>query len=194
MEIRPSESSDHRALTAMLVRAFDDDPIQRWVFPGRRARERYGDAFFRWSLWKYQDQQVTWTTDDLAGVAVWALPDGWQVTLPQLARLVLWTSRGIGWRGPRVLRGFAGIERRHPGDRHLYLAVLGVDPDRQGAGIGSALLRPGLEFCDREGLAAYLETGKERNLAFYGRHGFRVTGELRLPKGPPVWLMRREPR
>ena len=86
------------------------------------------------------------------------------------------------------------VERRHPADRHLYLAVLGVEPVRQGGGLGSTLIQPGLGLCDGEGLAAYLETGNERNLAFYGRHGFDVTGELTLPKGPPVWLMRRPPR
>jgi GNAT superfamily N-acetyltransferase len=72
--------------------------------------------------------------------------------------------------------------------------VLGVDPVPQGAGLGSRLLAPGLELCDRERLPAYLETGKERNLRFYSRRGFRVTDRLRLPAGPPVWRMRREPR
>jgi GNAT superfamily N-acetyltransferase len=89
--------------------------------------------------------------------------------------------------------GLGRVERRHPHDRHLYLAVLGVDPDRQGTGVGSALLAPALELCDRERLPAYLETGKERNIAFYGRHGFRVIERLTLPAGPPAWLMRREP-
>jgi len=100
----------------------------------------------------------------------------------------------MGLRGPLVCWGLATVERHHPHDRHLYLAVLGVDPGAQGSGVGSSLLAPGLELCDREGLAAYLETGKERNLAFYGRHGFEVTGQLTLPRGPTVWLMRREPR
>jgi GNAT superfamily N-acetyltransferase len=90
--------------------------------------------------------------------------------------------------------GLTRVERLHPTDRHLYLAVLGVDPPRQGTGLGSALLAPGLELCDRDGLPAYLETGNERNLAFYSRAGFQVTERLTLPVGPPVWLMRREPR
>jgi predicted N-acetyltransferase YhbS len=90
--------------------------------------------------------------------------------------------------------GLTKVERRHPDDRHLYLSVLGVEPSRQGGGIGSQLLAPGLELCDRDGVAAYLETGKERNIAFYSRHGFEVTGQLKLPAGPPVWFMRREPR
>jgi ribosomal protein S18 acetylase RimI-like enzyme len=194
MGVRLSDARDHRTLTQVLARAFDDDPVQRWVFPGIRVRARYGAAFFRWSLWRCMDQQVSWTTDDLAGAAVWMLPDRWQVTIPQLAQLGRLAGLGVRWRGPLVMWGLTAVERRHPDDRHLYLAVLGVDPLRQGAGVGSRLLAPGLELCDRDGLPAYLETAKERNVSFYSRHGFRVTGRLRLPAGPPVWLMRREPR
>ena len=97
-------------------------------------------------------------------------------------------------RAPLTLWGLGGVERVHPRERHLYLAVLGVDPPRQGQGLGSWLLAPGLEACDREGVGAYLETAKARNVVFYERHGFRVRDELRLPRGPKVWLMWRAPR
>jgi ribosomal protein S18 acetylase RimI-like enzyme len=194
MGVRVAEVEDHAALTRVLARAFDDDPILRWVFPGAATRGRYGGEFFRWSLWRCAAQRVTWTTDDVTGAALWTLPDRWRVTASQLARLVAWAGLGVRWRAPLVMWGLTTIERRHPDGGHLYLAVLGVDPARQGAGIGSALLAPGLELCDRDGLAAYLETGKERNIAFYSRHGFKVTERLRLPAGPPVWLMHREPR
>jgi ribosomal protein S18 acetylase RimI-like enzyme len=194
MHVRGAQLDDHAALTEVLARAFDDDPVLRWVFPGTRNRDRYGGQFFRWSLWRCADQNVTWTTDGLAGAAIWALPDRWQVTISELARLTRWTGRGVAWRMPLVMWGLSTVERKHPPDRHLYLAVLGVDPALQRGGVGSALLAPGLELCDREGLPAYLETGNERNLAFYGRHGFRETGRLELPHGPPVWLMRRDPR
>jgi hypothetical protein len=50
-----------------------------------------------------------------------------------------------------------------------------------------------LRRCDEESVGAYLETGTEENVRFYSRHGFRVTDEVPLPKGPPMWLMWRDP-
>lgn len=158
MGARLADDEDHAALTAVLGRAFDEDPVLRWVFPSARIRARYGGEFFRWSLWRCAGQHVSWTTDELAGAALWMLPDRWQVTVPQLARLARWAGLGVGLRGPVVMWGLTTVERRHPVDRHLYLAVLGVDPAQQGRGIGSALLAPGLELCDRDGLDAYLVT------------------------------------
>src|SRR5205814_297309 len=99
----------------------------------------------------------------------------------------------LGLRLARVLRGLSIVEKCHPEDPHFYLATLGTDPGHQGEGIGSALMQPVLSMCDQEGLGAYLESSKESNIAFYSRHGFRVTEEVRMPHGPPVWLMWREP-
>ena len=72
--------------------------------------------------------------------------------------------------------------------------MLGTEPARQGEGIGTRLLEPVLETCDADELPAFLESSKESNVAFYTRHGFRVTEEVQLPGGPPVWLMWRDPR
>ena len=61
--------------------------------------------------------------------------------------------------------------------------------------IGSALLTPILQQCDRETTPAYLESSKESNIPFYRRHGFEVTGTVDLPGGGPrVWPMWRDPQ
>jgi hypothetical protein len=51
-----------------------------------------------------------------------------------------------------------------------------------------------LRRCDEDGMPAYLESSKERNLSFYGRHRFEVVGEYTVPGGPKLWFMWREPR
>ena len=78
------------------------------------------------------------------------------------------------------------INSMHPSEPHWYLATLGTDPDFQGKGIGSSLLRPVLDHCDAEGWPAYLESSKERNIPFYFRHGFTVVREVPLPVAGPT--------
>jgi GNAT superfamily N-acetyltransferase len=193
MAVRPARHEDVAPLAAALARAFDDDPVTAWVSANAGTRSRWSTRFFAWQLERLLPQDVTWTTDAQEGAAIWALPGRWREGPMDMVRLLRATLVGIVPHLPRVLRGLGQVEARHPDNRHFYLAVLGVDPARQGDGVGSALIRPGLDLCDAEGIPAYLETGKERNVAFYARHGFRVTEEVHLPKGPPVWLMWRDP-
>ena len=98
---------------------------------------------------------------------------------------------------PRIVRSTRAvreIEQRHPVEPHYYLSVIGTDPRRQGAGVGSALLAPVLQRCDAGQTAAYLECSKESNLSFYARHGFEVIERIELAEeGPPLWLMWRDP-
>jgi GNAT superfamily N-acetyltransferase len=75
----------------------------------------------------------------------------------------------------------------HPREEpHWYLAFIGVDPARQGCGVGAALLRSRLRRCDQEGRPAYLESSKPENVPLYQHFGFHVTTTLGLPEGAPV--------
>ena len=77
---------------------------------------------------------------------------------------------------------------------HWYLAILGTDPAHQGCGVGGALIRAITDRCDEEGLGAYLESSKERNVPYYARHGFEVRDQITSGDGPPMWLMWRDPK
>lgn len=80
----------------------------------------------------------------------------------------------------------------HPPAQHCYLGLLGVRVDRQGQGLGAKLLDAWLSDVDSLGLPAYLETDRERNVAFYSRAGFEVSGTLSV-LGVDIWCMRRPP-
>jgi ribosomal protein S18 acetylase RimI-like enzyme len=80
------------------------------------------------------------------------------------------------------------------GGPHWYLAGIGVDPAEQRQGVGSALLRPGVEGAERAGLPAVLLTNNEANISFYARHGFEVEREDETPQGGPrAWAMVKRP-
>ena len=73
-------------------------------------------------------------------------------------------------------------------------SYVGVDPDWQGRGLGAALMRPILDRCDADGVAAYLEASSPRNRVLYERHGFVVTKELSVADSPSLYGMWRAPR
>jgi ribosomal protein S18 acetylase RimI-like enzyme len=98
----------------------------------------------------------------------------------------------------RFMRVMTPLEHLHKANapaRHWYLQWLGVDPPRQGQGIGSALMQPVLARADADSLPCYLETANARTVFLYQRHGFEVVVEGDLPKGAPhFWTMMRAPR
>ena len=106
------------------------------------------------------------------------------------------TTAGGGYRRlQEVSRAIEFLEerRRHhvPGP-HWDLSAIGVDPSRQGEGIGSALMAPVLERADAQRMPAYLETATARNVLLYERLGFVVLEELTLPRTDVHgWLMDR---
>ena len=89
----------------------------------------------------------------------------------------------------------AMMAKVHPHEPHHYLAFLAVRPGRQGHGLGTALLRDRLRRLDAAGAPAYLEASEPRSRALYVREGFREHQEpYRLPGGPPLFPLWRDPR
>lgn len=112
--------------------------------------------------------------------------------------MTLWGAVGLvgvfGMRLPRAGRLQSFFDHNHLREPHFYIRTLGVATRFQGRGLGTALLRPTLDRCDREGVPAYLEASSERSAALYERLGFVHLGELCIPDGgPPFWPMRRPP-
>jgi GNAT superfamily N-acetyltransferase len=183
-------------LAATLGRAFDTDPIFRAILPDDAHRRRALPALFReWiRLLHLPHADTSWTTEDHAGAALWSPPGAWHLGLGVLARMGPRTLVAMGTRTVPGLRVLHAIEAPHPKAPHYYLRIVGCEPDRQGRGIGSSLMKPMLERCDAEQAAAYLESSNEKNVPLYRRHGFEVTGEVVTHLGPRAWLMWRKPR
>lgn len=196
MEVRPATTDDLPALSRTLARAFADDPVMTFLLPpqGRRRIERLGQFMALGSKGAVAGG-TAYTTAERSGGAIWQPPGHREpprrAMLTQLPALV----SALGRRTPVGAAVFSALQETHPKEPHWYLQILGTEPAEQGRGIGAALMAPVLERCDEEGVPAYLESSKERNVPYYERHGFTVTGELDLPKGGPrLWLMWRDPQ
>ena len=184
----------------VLARAFYDDPFMTYAFPDPDHRFRELPWFFAVGVRATLGAGRVHTDERVAGAAVW-LPPG----LPSLSDEAFLAAGFVD--APRRLGEVTlsrfGANMAHLGEWHArlmpephwYLMILGVDPPYQGRGVGGELMQPVLAECDRDGIPAYLETQKARNVPFYRRHGFEVVRETEAPTGGPHWwLMSRQPR
>ncbi|WP_371669188.1 GNAT family N-acetyltransferase [Streptomyces sp. NBC_00289] len=199
--IRVAGEGDREPVVRLLDEAFQDDPVSRWVFPGdayrRTTHHRLMAAFTDIVL---AEGRID-VTEDGAACALWLsvpAPDGAGEHADGHAED----------EGPAQLRAAVDPDNErveligrltadiHPAGRaHEYLWMIAVAPQRQGEGLGSALIETVLDRCDREALPAYLEASSARSRTLYERLGFTLVGRpLDLPDGPRMWPMWRDPQ
>ena len=194
--VRKASVEDVPRLADALARAFHDDPGWSHLLPDPGDRTERLRLFFETELRGLAlPLGLVWTTDEVVGGAVWTPPGKWRVPVRSTLREVPPMLNVFRRRIPLALRSRLRMEGRHPRQPpHWYLAFMGVEPESQGRGIGTELLRPALVAQDADGAPAYLEASTPRSRELYRRNGFAVTGEFALPgSGPPLWQMWREP-
>jgi len=172
--------------TAMLGRAFYQDQLSVYVYPDEAERTRRLPLVFNISLhYTLRYGEIT-TTPEVTGTACWLPPGNTTVSTWQLLRIgALQTSLQMGLPALRRLTNaedsMQSTHRRCIAGPHWYLWVLGVDPEHQGQGIGSTLLRAGIERADTSGLPCYLETMNPDNVPLYEKFGFAIASEGNIP-------------
>jgi GNAT superfamily N-acetyltransferase len=148
----PRQPEDTGNGLAVLTVAFAADPLMRWFWP---EAGRYAAGFRRIAAQLAAPAVAAGTLDrDTTGdgAAVW-LPPG--AELPDDVGDELLDSVPAARQAGAAAFLEAMLEA-HPAEPHWYLALIGVDPIRQGQGLGSRLLAAGLARCDSAALPAYL--------------------------------------
>lgn len=182
--------SDAARVIDMLMLAFAADPPNRWLFPDAHDYVRNFPKFVQGLGGSAFANGTAFMTSDCSGAILWLAPN----VGPDEEALSRLIEEGVAPdKQADLAAAIDEMGRYHPQEPHWYLPFIGVDPARQGAGIGAALLRPMLEKCDADGLPAYLESSNPKNRPLYQRHGFEIMGEIRVESCPPVTPMLRKP-
>ncbi|MGW7368504.1 GNAT family N-acetyltransferase [Streptomyces sp. NPDC054841] len=193
VRIRQAGESDRETVVRLLDEAFMHDPVSSWVFPDEAHRRRVHGTFLGVFLDAALTEGRVDMTEDGTAAALWlqvpADPPEEEDDTPARMREIADPDNERA-----ELVGRLTGEAHPQGRAHEYLLLIAVSPEQQGQGLGSALLAPALERCDREGVPAYLEASNPRSSRLYERLGFAFTDRtVELPGGPHMWPMWREP-
>jgi ribosomal protein S18 acetylase RimI-like enzyme len=196
------DASDIDAVADAMVWAFLDSPEGPWLIADRAERHA---VYVR-----YCAALTAYVMGDRAGLVEAAEVDGRIVAAAfwfdyvhhpaddptarrELAEL---TAEVCGAHAPRFGLLEDSYAAQHPHAAHFYLAWLGVHPDWQRRGLGTALLTHRHTDLDHIGAPSYLVATTWPARQLYRRHGYqdRPISPFFLPDdGPPMWPMWRGP-
>lgn len=193
-QLRPDE---YAAAGEVLGRAFEADPLWTAVLRDSARRPKILVDMFTALTRATAVQGRAEQTSDLGGIALWH-PPGKDIGLWAMVRSGFALPRFVMSLGKdrkrtiKVLRQVGGRKKVLMPEPHWYVSAIGVEPGRQGQGVGSALMQHAITRADRDGVPIYLETESESNVGFYRHLGFAVIEEIAVVDATvPIWLMSR---
>ncbi len=192
-------ASQTESVVQVMSRAFFSDPMFTYILPNDQTRRVKLPWFFHVGIRYGLRYGEVYTTANAEGGAIWLSPGNTTFTFGRMLQTgMLAMPFAFGWAGfERFMNLNDYAEKAHKqsvSGEQWYLLGLGVEPSKQGQGIGGMLIQPILARADVSGLPCYLETVNESNLPFYEKHGFQVKVSGQVPKdGPKFWAMVRPP-
>ncbi len=197
-EIFTASPRDSAKLAETLARAFKTDPGVSWMTRDDRLKMSALRDLFTFCLDIAYSEGEVHSTKDLKACALWfppgkglldVSPENFEALGPRILR---WTTEARVDRFNEVIQSF--VENR-PSIPHGYLEYIAVDPNYQGRGLGSGLLKYKLKKFDETRIPTYLENSNPVNTSLYERHGFKVLKTKQFgSNGPVLTFMLRQPR
>lgn len=170
----------------VFARAMINDDLHVFFFPDKASRFEKLKSLYEYKL-NLQYRNCFATSVNLEGFAIWEAPGEqhsglslreilyglkliWCCGISSLIKMVkyqIWASRTRD----------ELIEQPY-----WYLDVVIVDPEYQGKGFASLLIKPILLEAEKKHQAVYLETQNRNNIQIYERYGFLLIKEVKLPR------------
>ncbi|MFC1905527.1 GNAT family N-acetyltransferase [Chloroflexota bacterium] len=183
----------------VLAEAFQNYPLFNYYYDDELTKNQITHHFLSIAIFSgMRYGEIYATSHNFEGVAVWIPSDKYPMTLLRLLCSVpLSILFSFGRYGSNKMRHLGGyideIHQRLAPFKHWYLWTVGVEPQYQGKGHASKLLRPMLARIDKEGLQCYLETLDKQNVPIYEHLGFKVVDKANVHNTSFTnWAMLRE--
>ena len=194
IEITRAAPERFSALSAVLGRAFVTEPMLQWSLGTHGDMARRFAQYFEYFNDTLARLGMLWEAGRARGAAVWipaeadnAFTEAVDASRPSVHTLTLDGGRRYDafweWIGARI-----------PDERLWHLDSVAVEAGSRGTGVGTSLIRFGLELARAENIGACLETGTPTNVPYYEHLGFRVIDHADAPhSGPHIWFLRWDP-
>ncbi|MBA7626092.1 hypothetical protein ES703_33532 [subsurface metagenome] len=183
----------------ILSKAFHHDPLFNYIIPDSKERSKTITHLFQHVVKYCIRYGEVYSSSNLECISVWFPPkDSYYTTWKAIKTGALTLPLKVKWKYLTLQNKFHkfsdSLHKKLVPYPHWYLSVIGVDPNRQGEGLGSHLISTTIKRIDKEHKPIYLETNLEKNVEIYKHFGFHVLKKVKIP-GTKIfqWCLLRNP-
>lgn len=186
--MRKATRAARALVTNILVHAFDDNFSVNYLIPQDKRRKQRIKRMMEYSFDQCLRAGAVYLNETETACALVLFPEQKKHDLQGLwldAKLIA-QCIGIGNMRKAMKREIL-IKQQYPDGPAYYLWFLGVHPDCQKQGLGSALLQELQQDAVQQNRRILLETSVARNVSWYEQSGFEVYRQLDF--GNPLYLL-----
>jgi len=171
--------NDKELILDILCKSFDKNNSVNYVVRQDKKRKKRIRVLMDYSFEIcYMFGQI-YLSENKDACALTLFPDRKKTSLKTILLDAKMAISGVGLnKVTKVLKRDSKIKASYPDHLIFYLWFIGVNPESQHQGIGSALLKDIIAESNVAKRPIYLETSMPENLKFYNKFGFNIYKEL----------------
>lgn len=186
-ELYRLKKSDLKKCAQVASRAFIDDETSKFLLSLKLTQESLYEYYLVVYKAIYKKMCIFSDSEDINGFIIVSPIENSEISLWDFIKaggLKVIASLGLDL----VTRSLAyennciRIRRQFIAQDDWYIFQFGVDPQKQGQGMGSKIIKPFLNWLDSRNISCYLETQKDVNVEIYCHLGFNLKSVDTLPK------------
>lgn len=171
--------SDKNTVVDILAVSFDDNKSVNYIVKQDGHRKQRLRQLMGYSFDVCNSFGRVLFSENKKACALVVFPDQKKAILQSILWDIKLITGCIGLKGvSKALSREKKIKDLQPKEPLYYLWFIGVKPDDQHKGIGSALLREIIQDAEQQNRTLCLETSTEKNIPWYRNHGFIIYNEL----------------
>ena len=185
-DLIPGTKKDLDRLAELAVNAFKDYPLWNYFYPKEKDRLKKGKLAFKTVIAYGMRYGRCYYLPDYLGVVVYLTSDNFPMTFWGLLRTGALRTIGMGL---NVLLESSNIDTMIMNNHtefmkepYVYAQLLAIQKDRQNEKIGSKLMYPVIQACDKNNIPILLDTHDEKNVSRYEHLNFQLLRTMPLFK------------
>ena len=178
--MKKASYADKDVVVNILSKSFINDPHINWLLEASKNKNKL-KIIMGYVFEESLARGTVYLNDDNTAVALWNTEKKEKVSLQYIVRNLSFLFRNGLTTTRRCLKTDTLTYEQYPKNaKYCQLYLVGVLPEYQGKGLGSALMNPMIEEMEKESIPMHLETANARNVKIYMKNGFNIIKTLQL--------------